>query len=241
MPRERVNLVDHRLNIDHIEQILEMAEAMEADHVELANSQYYAWALKNRAHLMPSREQLQRAEAVTNRFRERLGKAMKIYFVVPDYYADRPKACMNGWGTVFLNIAPDGLALPCHEARMLPGRGPARGLVDDDQQQGGDQAHFHTHLHPVDDEDEDVLAVAGGAERVGHRPLTATVRDRAETVHGHRRVHAHVGRRLVGLIERQRRLVEQDGADNPDQEDDEQVSEADHRHPVLAELSPVVA
>ncbi|MDX1489894.1 MAG: pyrroloquinoline quinone biosynthesis protein PqqE [Pseudohongiellaceae bacterium] len=116
-----LNVVLHRQNIDHIEQILEMAEAMEADHVELANSQYYAWALKNREYLMPSREQLERAEAVTNRFRERLGSKMKLYFVVPDYYADRPKACMNGWGSVFLNLAPDGLALPCHEARMLPG------------------------------------------------------------------------------------------------------------------------
>ena len=116
-----LNVVLHKLNIDHIEQILEMAEAMEADHVELANSQYYAWAFKNREHLMPTREQLQHAEAVTMRFRERLGKKMKLYFVVPDYYADRPKACMNGWGAVFLNIAPDGLALPCHEARMLPG------------------------------------------------------------------------------------------------------------------------
>lgn len=116
-----LNVVLHRLNIDHIEQILEMAEAMEADHVELANSQYYAWALKNREYLMPSREQIQKAEAVTERFRKRLGKKMKLYFVMPDYYSDRPKACMNGWGSVFLNIAPDGLALPCHEARMLPG------------------------------------------------------------------------------------------------------------------------
>jgi len=116
-----LNVVLHRLNIDHIEQILEMAEAMEADHVELANSQYYAWAMKNREHLMPSRAQLERAEAITNRFRDRLGNSMKLYFVVPDYYEDRPKACMNGWGSVFLNLAPDGLALPCHEARMLPG------------------------------------------------------------------------------------------------------------------------
>lgn len=116
-----LNVVLHRLNIDHIEQILEMAEAMEADHVELANSQYYSWALKNREHLMPNREQLEKAEAITNRFRDRLGNSMKLYFVVPDYYADRPKACMNGWGSVFLNLAPDGLALPCHEARMLPG------------------------------------------------------------------------------------------------------------------------
>lgn len=116
-----LNVVLHRLNIDHIEQILEMAEAMEADYVELANSQYYSWALKNREHLMPTRKQIENAEAVTERFRKRLGNKMKLYFVMPDYYADRPKACMKGWGSLFLNIAPDGLALPCHEARMLPG------------------------------------------------------------------------------------------------------------------------
>jgi pyrroloquinoline quinone biosynthesis protein E len=70
---------------------------------------------------MPSEEQLRKAEETTNRFREKIGNKMKLYFIVPDYYADRPKACMNGWGSVFLNVAPDGLALPCHEARMLPG------------------------------------------------------------------------------------------------------------------------
>lgn len=116
-----LNVVLHRLNIDHVQQILEMAEAMGAEHVELANTQYYAWAFVNRKQLMPSREQLERAEAVTNAFRERIGNKMKIYFVVPDYYANRPKACMNGWGSVFMNITADGVVLPCHEARMLPG------------------------------------------------------------------------------------------------------------------------
>src|SRR4029077_2365779 len=71
--------------------------------------------------LLPSREQLERAEAVTNAFRARMGERMKIFFVVPDYYANRPKACMNGWGSVFLCVTADGVALPCHEARMLPG------------------------------------------------------------------------------------------------------------------------
>jgi len=116
-----LNVVLHRLNIDHVQKILEMAEAMGAEQVELANTQYYSWAMVNRDHLLPSREQLQRAEAVTNQFRAHVGNKMKIYFVVPDYYATRPKACMNGWGSVFLNIAADGMALPCHEARMLPG------------------------------------------------------------------------------------------------------------------------
>ncbi len=116
-----LNVVLHRMNIDHTEQILEMAEAMGAEYVELANTQYYGWALVNRDQLLPTREQLQRAEEVTNKFRERVGSKMKIYFVVPDYHADRPKACMNGWGSVFITVQADGTVLPCHEARMLPG------------------------------------------------------------------------------------------------------------------------
>jgi pyrroloquinoline quinone biosynthesis protein E len=115
-----LNVVLHRLNIDHVGQILELAAELEAEYVELANTQYYGWAYLNRDLLLPSREQLERAEEVTNRFRERVGNRMKIYFVVPDYYENRPKACMNGWGSVFLNLTADGLALPCHEARMLP-------------------------------------------------------------------------------------------------------------------------
>ena len=116
-----LNCVLHRHNIDHVQQILEMAEAMEAEYVELANTQYYGWAYVNRDQLLPTREQLKRAEEVTNEFRERVGNKMRIYFVVPDYYENRPKACMSGWGSVFLTITADGLALPCHEARQLPG------------------------------------------------------------------------------------------------------------------------
>ena len=116
-----LNVVLHRLNIDHVGQILEMAAELEADYVELANTQYYGFAYANREALLPSREQLERAEEVTNAFRGRMGERMKIFFVVPDYYARRPKACMNGWGSVFLCVTADGVALPCHEARMLPG------------------------------------------------------------------------------------------------------------------------
>jgi len=116
-----LNCVLHRHNIDHVQQILEMAEAMDAEYVELANTQYYGWAYVNRDQLLPTREQLKRAEEVTNKFRQRVGNKMRIYFVVPDYYEERPKACMNGWGAVFLTVTADGLALPCHEARMLPG------------------------------------------------------------------------------------------------------------------------
>jgi len=116
-----LNVVLHRMNIDHVEEILRMADGMGAEYVELANTQYYGWAWHNRAQLMPSREQVERAEAVTRRFRERGGRPMQIFFVVPDYYERRPKPCMNGLGSIFLTVTPDGTALPCHAARMLPG------------------------------------------------------------------------------------------------------------------------
>jgi pyrroloquinoline quinone biosynthesis protein E len=116
-----MNVVIHRLNIDHIDRIIEMAADFGAEYIELANSQYYSWAHVNRDQLLPSREQLVRAEAVTKEWRAKLGDRMKIFFVVPDYYEGRPKKCMNGWGNVFLTVTPDGLALPCHTARMLPG------------------------------------------------------------------------------------------------------------------------
>ena len=116
-----LNVVLHRLNIDHVQEILEMAQSMQAEYVELANTQYYGWAWHNRERLLPSREQLRRAEETTNRFRERVGRKMRVLFVVPDYFERRPKPCMNGLGSVFLTITPDGTALPCHAAGMLPG------------------------------------------------------------------------------------------------------------------------
>jgi len=116
-----MNCVIHRMNIDHIDRIIELAVELDAEYLELANTQFYSWAHVNRDHLLPTREQLQRAEAATNHWREKLGTRMKIFFVVPDYYETRPKKCMNGWGNVFLTIIPDGTALPCHTARMLPG------------------------------------------------------------------------------------------------------------------------
>ena len=116
-----LNVVLHRLNIDHVEEILNMADRLGAEYVELANTQYYGWAWHNRDHLMPSRAQVERAEAATKRFRERIGRPMQIYFVVPDYFERRPKPCMNGLGSIFLTVTPDGTALPCHAARMLPG------------------------------------------------------------------------------------------------------------------------
>ncbi len=116
-----LNCVIHRLNIDYIEQIIELAVELGAEYLELANSQYYSWAEINRDGLLPSREQLERAERVTNACRDKLGDKIRIFFVVPDYYETRPKKCMNGWGNVFLTITPDGTALPCHTAKMLKG------------------------------------------------------------------------------------------------------------------------
>ena len=133
-----LNVVLHRLNIDHVGQILEMAERLGAEYVELANTQYYGCGYLNRDRLLPTREQVERASEVTQRFRERVGERMRVFFVVPDYFETRPKACMHGWGAVFLTVTPDGTALPCHAARMLPGpefpspsanRGPRGDLV----------------------------------------------------------------------------------------------------------------
>ena len=116
-----LNCVLHRYNLPHVAQIIDMALDMGADYLELANTQYYGWAMLNRDQLMPTSEQLQEAEAVVNHYRERVGDRCRILFVVPDYFEARPKACMNGWGSVFLGVAPDGTALPCHAARALPG------------------------------------------------------------------------------------------------------------------------
>lgn len=111
----------HRQNQDQVQDILELAIALNADYVELATTQYYGWAMVNRDQLMPTRAQLERAEAIAHEYQEKMKGKMKIYYVVPDYFETRPKACMNGWGTVFLTITPDGTALPCHAAGQLPG------------------------------------------------------------------------------------------------------------------------
>ncbi len=116
-----LNCVLHRYNLPHVGAIIEMALEMGAEYLELANTQYYGWAWENRLALMPTEEQLREAEAVVAEYRAKIGKRCRILFVVPDYYETRPKKCMNGWGSVFLGVAPDGAALPCHAARGLPG------------------------------------------------------------------------------------------------------------------------
>jgi len=114
-------VVIHRKNIHQMREILEMASDLGADYLELANTQYYGWAHLNRDQLLPTQAQFKEAEAIAQDYKEKVKGRMKIYYVVPDFYEDRPKACMNGWGTTFLTIAPDGTALPCHSARELPG------------------------------------------------------------------------------------------------------------------------
>jgi pyrroloquinoline quinone biosynthesis protein E len=115
-----LNIVLHRQNIDHIEDILKMTVELNADYVELASTQYYGWSALNVDSLLPSRGQLERAESIAHAYQDRYKDKMKILYVVPDYYETRPKACMNGWGSVFLTIAPDGRALPCHAAASIP-------------------------------------------------------------------------------------------------------------------------
>src|SRR5690606_26770239 len=122
-----LNFVTHRHNIDQIERIIELCLELAADFVELATCQFYGWAALNRARLLPTRAPLARAERITHSSRAKLAAEKhpcKLIFVTPDYYEERPKACMNGWGSLFLDITPDGTALPCHSARQLPVRFP---------------------------------------------------------------------------------------------------------------------
>ncbi len=116
-----LNVVLHRYNLDHVERIIDMADKMGVEYLELANTQYYGWGLINRDQLLPDKAQLQRAEEAVCRYREKIGNRMRILFVVPDYFENRPKACMNGWGSVFLAVSADGSALPCHAAKTIPG------------------------------------------------------------------------------------------------------------------------
>ncbi len=111
----------HRQNEPYVKEILDLAVSLDADYVELATTQYYGWALHNKEYLIPTREQLLNAETVAKEYQEKLKGKMKIYYVIPDYFEDRPKRCMDGWGSIFLTVTPDGLALPCHAARQLPG------------------------------------------------------------------------------------------------------------------------
>lgn len=114
-----LNVVLHRHNIDRVGRILELAEELEADQIELANTQYHGWAMRNRAALLPSRAQLEDAEEIVRAARRRLKGKMEIIYVIPDYYSKYPKPCMGGWGKQQLTVTPNGNALPCPAAHQL--------------------------------------------------------------------------------------------------------------------------
>jgi PqqA peptide cyclase len=116
-----VNLVIHRQNIDHLEEMISFIEQLAPDRMEIAHTQYYGWALKNRAALLPTREQLEKAVEAVSSAEKRLAGRIRIDFVVPDYYARFPKACMGGWGRRLMLINPSGKVLPCHAAEVIPG------------------------------------------------------------------------------------------------------------------------
>ncbi len=113
-------MVLHRHNIDKVARILDLAEELGADRIELANTQYYGWAWRNRDGLLPSRGQLERAEVVVRAAHTRLKGQMEIIYVVPDYYSRYPKPCMGGWGRRQLTVVPNGDTLPCPTAHNLP-------------------------------------------------------------------------------------------------------------------------
>jgi pyrroloquinoline quinone biosynthesis protein E len=116
-----LNFVVHRGNVDRTDRMIAMGETLGAQRIEIAHAQYHGWALVNRAALMPAAAQLEVANQAVREARERLNGQVVIDYVVPDYFAARPKACMGGWGRQALNVTPDGRVLPCHAAETLPG------------------------------------------------------------------------------------------------------------------------
>ncbi len=115
-----INCVLHRHNLESVAELLALARRLKADRLELANTQYHGWALRNRAALMPTREQLAKASRVVREAEARPG-GPTVLFVLPDYFADRPKPCMGGWGRLAMVVNPTGIVLPCHEAAQIPG------------------------------------------------------------------------------------------------------------------------
>jgi pyrroloquinoline quinone biosynthesis protein E len=116
-----VNLVVHRQNIDHLEAMISFIEQLAPERMEIAHTQYYGWALRNRAALLPTRAQLDKAVAAVAAAEKRLAGRIRVDSVVPDYYARFPKACMGGWGRRLMLINPAGKVLPCHAAEVIPG------------------------------------------------------------------------------------------------------------------------
>jgi pyrroloquinoline quinone biosynthesis protein E len=116
-----INMVVHRANIARVESMVELALSLGASRVEIAHVQYYGWALKNRAALMPTREQVDQAVHQIDVLRTKHHGQIVIDAVVPDYYARFPKPCVGGWGRRSLNVTPAGRVLPCHAAEVIPG------------------------------------------------------------------------------------------------------------------------
>jgi pyrroloquinoline quinone biosynthesis protein E len=116
-----LNAPMHRQNIHSMARIIDYAVEIGAGRLEVAHIQYYAWALKNRAALMPTHEDFMHTAEIVEAAKERLKGILVIDFVVPDYYAKYPKPCMGGWGRGIMNVTPSGRVLPCHAAESLPG------------------------------------------------------------------------------------------------------------------------
>ena len=116
-----VNAVIHRQNIDNTEKFVEFAVKLGARRIEIAHTQYYGWALANRAALMPTHAQALAAVKLLEDLRRRYDGIIVIDAVVPDYYARFPKACVGGWGRRVINVTPTGKVLPCHAAETIPG------------------------------------------------------------------------------------------------------------------------
>lgn len=115
-----LNVVLHRHNLDRLVELIDLACEWQVDKLELAHTQYTGWAFRNRDALLPTPSQLEQAVAVVAAARSRLNEGPSIVHVLPDYFQDFPKACLNGWGRVFLTVAPDGVVLPCQTAREIP-------------------------------------------------------------------------------------------------------------------------
>jgi pyrroloquinoline quinone biosynthesis protein E len=116
-----LNVVLHQQNLDHLEAILDLASDWHVDKLELAHVQYTGWAFLNRAALLPSPGQVQRASDLVAKAREQFAGQFEIQHVLPDYFQSYPKACLQGWGQVFMTVAPDGAVLPCQTAREISG------------------------------------------------------------------------------------------------------------------------
>ncbi len=114
-----INAVMHRQNLHNLQDMIDLAVQLDAERIEVAQVQYYGWALKNQMAFLPTRKQLDEATKIVEQARTKLKGILAIDYVVPDYYAKKPKSCMGGWGRQFLNITPAGKVLPCHAAESL--------------------------------------------------------------------------------------------------------------------------